>query len=118
VASRRTALAHAIERKAEPKERGFKLDHDRSPELNRRFLRVSYAILATAVIVPSRCDPNHRLRDNQVQLSSACEHAKRRPTMLKRIALALLLLGTVMTTAGISLAPTAALAEPPDPCHN
>jgi hypothetical protein len=39
-----------------------------------------------------------------------------RSTMFKRIALALLLLGTVMVTAGISLAPTAALAEPPDPC--
>jgi hypothetical protein len=36
--------------------------------------------------------------------------------MVKRIALALLLLGTVLATGGISLAPTAALAAPPDPC--
>ena len=38
--------------------------------------------------------------------------------MFKRIALALLLLGTVLATGGISLAPTAAFAhaEPPDPC--
>ena len=36
--------------------------------------------------------------------------------MLKRIALALLLVGTVVTTAGISLAPTVAFAFPPNPC--
>jgi len=36
--------------------------------------------------------------------------------MLKQIALAFLLLGTVLTIGGISLAPTAAFATPPDPC--
>jgi hypothetical protein len=40
-----------------------------------------------------------------------------RSTMFKRIALALLLLGTVMATAGISLAPTAALADPRIPVN-
>jgi len=35
--------------------------------------------------------------------------------MLKRIALALLLLGTVVTMAGISFAPTAAFAFPHNP---
>ncbi len=38
--------------------------------------------------------------------------------MLKRIALAFLLVGTLIAAGSISLAPTAALAhaEPPDPC--
>jgi hypothetical protein len=38
--------------------------------------------------------------------------------MLKRIALAFLLVGTLVAAGSISLAPTAAFAheEPPDPC--
>jgi len=38
--------------------------------------------------------------------------------MLKRIALAFLLVGTLLAAGSISLAPTAAFAhaEPPDPC--
>jgi hypothetical protein len=36
--------------------------------------------------------------------------------MLKRIALALLLLGTMLGAGTVSLAPTTARAEPPDHC--
>jgi len=54
-----------------------------------------------------RIRPNHCLRDDALRLSSAGGCSRRRPTMLKRIALVLLLLGTVVTTAGISFTPTA-----------
>jgi len=74
----------------------------------------SYAILA--VIVPSRCDPDYSLRDDEVRSSSTCGVLEDGDsTMWKRIALAFLLLGSVVADGCISIAPTAALAFPHNP---